>query len=86
MGIDFNERIDVDIVQVVETCVILHNMMVRLALEQMLADEEDESGNPLQANEIVNEFYCDAVEEVEEPNISYQNIPTMSLSWIDHFL
>ena len=43
-------------VEIVETCTILHSMLVRLSLLGELYDEEDENGNPIQPNEVVTEF------------------------------
>eukprot|EP00171_Calliarthron_tuberculosum_P001739 IDg1739t1 len=50
---------DGEIVDIVNTCTILHNMLVRLRLRGELDDEMDENGNALDSFAVVNEFSID---------------------------
>lgn len=49
------------LVEIVQTCVILHNMLVRPRMGSELNDEENEDGNLLRQGELVEEFYSNAV-------------------------
>lgn len=80
---NFHDWNDTEIVHIVETCTILHNMLVRLSLGGELQDEEDESGNPLHPLQIVNEFYYDAlaweVENEQDSTLEANNQNWMEL-------
>ena len=83
---NFNEWSDTEVIHIVETCTILHNMLVRLVLGNELSDEEDSEGNPLHPNQIVSEFYYDIVTGYNEEEYNSQEDANPNQTWIEALL
>ena len=74
---DFHLWSDTEVSEIVHTCVILHNMLIRLSLGGELHDEEDTDGSPMLPDDIVQEFYYDTIEHEEQiENEPHQNAQT----------
>lgn len=75
-----------EIVAIVEICVILHNMLLRLALSGQLYDEEDQVDSPLNWNKIVSEFFHNVLDRYILLDKSNGTQWLRNLSWKEQVL
>lgn len=53
---EFHEWRDESLIEILETCLILHNMLVQFRLNGMLENEADEFGDPISAIQVIQEL------------------------------
>lgn len=80
MRLEFFGWSDTDIIKIVHTCTILHNMLVRLRISGELDEEVDEHGNIMHPSQVVEEFFENIGEAEHGDNEIELNPSTDALS------
>lgn len=90
---DFHGWSDGELVEIVQACVILHNMLVRLRLNGDLEDEVDEHGRLVDPNEVVQEFLDEAHSQTDgnkdmhiPEQTPHDGANDLHLSWIQQLI
>ena len=81
---EFYEWSDSGIVDVLHVCVIIHNILITCSKNGELQNEEDESGNCLTSDGIIEEFLGEA--RTAEQSCSERTEPVCSSEWLQELM